>query len=207
MKTSCIIPVGPTAQHCEHLIDAVQSVDPDHTEVIVVAAESVQFHQNIKAVKNLPGVRLIISDSLYMSDRFNLGVAAASHDWCHILCADDTLEPIVYLDMLTFLGSDAIKVDVLFGQVLEYNESRNLSHVWPWSHTANTIKLYEANCVCIGSLFRQKVWWEIRGWRNVPFTDWDFWKRAYSGGFDFQFFGERVFYNHRVWQGNTGDGQ
>lgn len=198
MKNVTLSVILPVAGYNTRWLDqAVQSAIPFADEIIVVA--------DWWAGK-------ICHDKPWMEDVFfiqidlpsgpeaaiNAGIAVASGTHYSVLCSDDFYLP-GFADVK--IAAEKSGADVCYGRVVF---SGMLSGRWPEAGLLANLDFQ--NCIPNAAIVRREWWYRAGGYRNVRYSDWDYWKRLkkckneHGEPSKFEFF-PADFYHYRAWEG------
>lgn len=70
-----------------------------------------------------------------------------------------------------------------------------------WGNSPDISGLLQRDCIPSGSWFKKSVWEDLGGFQLKSAEDWDFWCRAYTKGYKFEYF-PNVVYWHRMREGS-----
>ena len=193
MKLSIILPV---AWYNNRWLDCAIASARWGDEMIIVSDRGAETACRKRAGKNRK--HFTVQSPPGPEAAINYGIARATGTHYSLLCSDD-----FYLPGCKEVKTAAEKsgADVCYGSVLF---SGLLSGRWPL--TGDTSNLERENCVPAGAIVRREWWRRVGGYRDVRYSDWDFWKRLNQirnkcgPGPRFEFVSVD-FYHYRAWSG------
>lgn len=112
---------------------------------------------------DLSGVTLVRqATKLSWSETLNQGVRMANTRFIVPLNADDTIA-LGMVELCLKLADSRTDVEVVFPSCLPIDN-----------------RVYHTNLHPYCALISRNLWWDLAGYHDVPFADWDFWIRAYQ---------------------------
>ena len=153
-------------------------------EVIVVDDASTEplpeMDADILVIKNPVNV--------YLAEALNIGIAHARGEYVYPLDADNYVDLVGFTDLVSALDKDR-GLDIAYGKMRVFGDADETSagfvSGWPPSEADLDEQLRHRNQITSSSLYRQKVWRNIGGYRRRCHTaeDADFWTRALAVGY------------------------
>lgn len=185
-----IIPTYNRSKWLKRAIDSIYFVEFD--EVIVVNDGSDKNHTTDieKILDNYPKIKYIKHDSNKgLGEARNTGIKKCTSEWVTFLDDDD-----YYIkNPLENLKNHIIKhpeADVINYKITLKKGEKTVD----WGHAAFTLEdLVNYNRLTGSSLLKKSVWAKLKGYKNIPYEDWEFWVRVKQAKFNFVFFND-IFY-------------
>ena len=177
MKISLIMATKNPAQSSSYINHAL-SIAPLFDEVIVHSNYPVS-NICIPSYKNL----LILSDEIQITcpDALNKCLTLATGDWIFPICDDDFCDYYLISQMIDDIKRGTYDdIDVVCGSSYYGNESQGWQ-INP-AHSLKYKDLREVNRIPFMSFFKKSLWSDVRGYKNICFSDWVFWLEAMKIG-------------------------
>ena len=187
---SLIIPTYNRTTWLKRALDSIYFVEFD--EVILVNDGSDERYTNdIKNILcNYPKVKYIEHKSNRgLGEARNTGIKNCTSEWVTFLDDDDyyTKNPLENLKKHIIKHPEA---DVINYKITLKKGEKTVD----WGHEMFTLEdLVNYNRLTGSSLLKKSVWAKVKGYKNIPYEDWEFWIRVKQANFKFSFF-NAVFY-------------
>jgi len=189
-SVSLIIPTYNRSKWLKRAIDSIYFVEFD--EVIVVNDGSDE--KNTKDIElildNYPKIKYIKhSTNKGLGEARNTGIKNCNSEWVTFLDDDDyyTKNPLENLKKHIIKHPEA---DVINYKITLKKGEKTVD----WGTEKFTLEdLINYNRLTGSSLLKKSVWSKVKGYKNIPYEDWEFWVRVKQADFKFLFYND-IFY-------------
>jgi glycosyltransferase involved in cell wall biosynthesis len=187
---SLIIPIYNRSKWLKRAIDSIYFVEFDEVIVINDGSDKKHTDEIEKILDNYPKIKYIKHDTNKgLGEARNTGIKNSKSEWITFLDDDDyyTKNPLENLKKHITKYPEA---DVINYKITLKKGEKTVE----WGHETFTLEdLVNYNRLTGSSLLKKSVWAKVKGYKNIPYEDWEFWVRVKRGGFNFVFFND-IFY-------------
>jgi hypothetical protein len=114
---------------------------------------------------------------IHLTDKFNLLIEKAKGNLIIFLAEDDKLDRKFIEKTVNILNKKS--VDIVYTDMRRIDNCFERYSAGKWEEK----EFLETTPVYITSLFKKEVWEKVGKYKDVIYTDWDFWWRTYKYGF------------------------
>jgi len=200
---SLIIPTYNRYKWLQRAIDSIYFVEFDEVIVVNDGSNEKCTAEIEKILDNYPKIKYIKHESNKgLGEARNTGVKKCNSEWVTFLDDDDYYikNPLENLKKHIIKHPEA---DVVNYKITLKNLNSNLkSKTVDWGHEKFTLEeLVNYNRLTGSSLLKKSVWQKVKGYKNIPYEDWEFWVRVKQANFNFVFYNDIFYVRENVDEG------
>jgi glycosyltransferase involved in cell wall biosynthesis len=194
-KITLIIATYNRTSYLKRAIDSIYELGFD--DIILVNDGSLEKNTNIikDILENYPKITYIEhSENLGLGTARNTGIKVSKTNWITFLDDDDYYIKNPLKELKDFITKNS-EADIIHYKIRLSEEQK----IVDWGHekfTLNELVSYNRLAGC--SLFKKSVWKTLKGFKQIPYEDWEFWIRAKQANFNFLFYPDVFYFRDNV---------
>lgn len=128
-----------------------------------------------------------------VQDALNQAILVASGNYILPFTDDDYFDREGLIDALYYTRMSIEQNDVIYYPVYVGNESDGWKK---WAESKISFaELLKRNLIPFSSIYKKSIWLRVRGYKQVPFSDWFFWLEVLQKKYKFTFLPGPVYYH------------